>query len=160
MLEQLLKDLKSGDIEQKAATAVALAKLGDQRAVEPLIKALSDKDTGVQYAVVTALGALGDPRAVQPLLAVLRRTPGDTWVDQAAGLALGRLGVEAVPELMVALADKQENILVRAWAARALGTIGDKRAVALLKETLLDENAHVQEASAEGLEQLEYLQKL
>jgi len=44
-----------------------LARLQDERSVEPLIKALSDEDWRVRQKVAWALGMIGDARALVPL---------------------------------------------------------------------------------------------
>ena len=50
-----------------------LARIGDERAIEPLIAALKDQDWRVRQKAAWALGYLGDPRALAPL----RRALGD-----------------------------------------------------------------------------------
>jgi len=71
-------------------------------------------------------------------------------LDQIAGLALGSLGPAAVGPLIAALADPAEATLVRAYAARGLGEIGDRQACQPLVDALADHNSHVQGAAAEG----------
>jgi len=50
----------------------ALARMGDERVVDPIIFALSDEDWRVRQKAAWALGFLGDPRAILPLRHALR----------------------------------------------------------------------------------------
>ncbi|MEM4390105.1 MAG: HEAT repeat domain-containing protein [Candidatus Micrarchaeia archaeon] len=90
-------------------------------------------------------------QAVEAFLAELKNK--DPWIRHNAVEALGRLGLkhdvvrEAVPELIEALADP----LLRADVARALGMIGDERAVPALIECLNDGNREVRGNATEAL---------
>ena len=57
-----------------------------------------------------------------------------------------------VEGLIRALKDKDRH--VRSWAARALGEIGDKRAVGPLIKALRDKDSGVREYAAEALEKI------
>ena len=68
----LLQALGYGeDSDVPTAAAVALATIGDPRAVEPLIAALRDPEYEVREAAAAALGTFG-ARAVEPLIAALK----------------------------------------------------------------------------------------
>ena len=72
--------------------AIALGKIGDERAVLPLIESLGDNHTWSGNPQLLALGALGDTRAIDPLHAVL----GDEYqeVRKAAAGALDLIDEE------------------------------------------------------------------
>ena len=76
---------------------MALANLGDRRALQPLIALLKDKDAWVRYSAAKALGELGDRRAIGPLESLL--DDEDVNVRRAATEALAglRAGGEAKP---------------------------------------------------------------
>ncbi len=59
--------LTDEDPSRRWKAAEMLARLEDERAVEPLIQALSDEDWRVRQKVAWALGRIGDPRALGPL---------------------------------------------------------------------------------------------
>jgi HEAT repeat protein len=59
--------LKEADPSRRWKAAESLARLGDNRAVDPLIDALSDDDWRVRQKAAWALGQIGDPRALLPL---------------------------------------------------------------------------------------------
>ena len=59
--------LKDEDPSSRWKAAEALARMGDERAVEALILALSDEDWRVRQKAAWALGRIGDPLALVPL---------------------------------------------------------------------------------------------
>jgi HEAT repeat protein len=71
------------------AIIVALAKIGDPRAVGVLISTLYDESRPVREIAAEALGEMGDPRAIEPLIEV--RDDEDFPNDNVAA-ALGKLG--------------------------------------------------------------------
>ena len=115
----LLKTGECGDVRfnVRAEAAKALGQLGDARAVEPLMASLADDDGATRTSALEALGRLGDQRAVEPLLAELeplRRAPtvsGSAPADPAA----------------------RWLAIYRYYVIRALGKLGDPRAVSLLE---------------------------
>jgi HEAT repeat protein len=158
------------------AAAEALGEIGDPRAVEPLIAALKDKDEYVRKAAAIALGEIGDPRAVEPLTNALQY--GGPELRKAAAEALDKLGwlpdegangaaywvvknewarcvkigEPALVPLTAALKDLKED--VRRAAARALGEIGESKAVESLAAALNDEDSNVRLAIADALGKL------
>lgn len=68
-----LERLREGDVAQRWKAAESLARLGDERGIEPLINALSDEDWRVRQKSAWALGYLGDPRALGPLRMAMRQ---------------------------------------------------------------------------------------
>ncbi|MCG2795595.1 MAG: HEAT repeat domain-containing protein [Actinomycetia bacterium] len=101
-----------------------------------------------------ALGEIGDPRAVEPLVRSMgikygwRVLPGLDLMDYGGAYhtkeardALVRIGEPAVEPLVPLLRDKES--IVRDEAARALGEIGDPRAVEALIGALGDKDWHV-----------------
>lgn len=108
--------------------AALLGRLRDPRATEALLAvAQNGADEGLSHAAALALGEQGDVRAVQPLIEALYNSDFGTRA-QAAEM-LGRLrSRQAVDALIrMALTDGQPG--PRWQAMRALGQIGDARAV-------------------------------
>jgi HEAT repeat protein len=71
-LEYFLRMLKDENPGKRWKAAESLARIGDDRAVEPLITALDDEDWRVRQKSAWALGYLGDPRALGPLRHALK----------------------------------------------------------------------------------------
>ena len=99
-----------------------------------------------------ALGEIGDSRSVEPLISALKREGPE--VRQAIVEALVKIGEPAVEPLIDALSHENSNI--RKDAVQALGAIKDPRAAeALITIVLEDKDAHVQQAAAHALEEME-----
>ncbi len=176
-VEPLVAAFGAGDQDTRKDAARTLGRIGDARAVEPLVAALRDRGQGVlERTYVTealvaigapgvgplmaafgagdrdtrkdaarTLGRIGDARAVEPLVAALRDR--DQAIRRSATDALVKIGTPAVDSLIAAFKDPD----VRKYAARALGRIGDPRALPPLSVGLKDERGAVRLAAAEGL---------
>ena len=66
--------------------AIALAKIGDERAIEPLIRFLKEGSVNIRLNAARTLGELGDKRAVTPLTEALKDHDYDVCVAVAIGL--------------------------------------------------------------------------
>lgn len=140
-----------------AAAAYALGTIGDRRAVEPLIAVAQDhgRDWLIRGQAIWALGELGDERAFNVVLGALD-DPGcepealgalggfrderalevfaryyrhpSSFLRQQAIIGLREHGGPAAVPFLVALLHDRDDV-VRGFAARALGWIGDARAV-------------------------------
>jgi len=147
-VEPLCKGVGDAAIRVRQTAVKALVQIGDTRAVEPLCNALKDPFLNIAEVSATALGRIGDARSVEPLCNVFKVK--DWKLRKAAAGALGQIGdTRAVGPLCNAI--KHTTISVRmgenvdvAWefkkiegdqlaarkaAAKALGQIGDDRAV-------------------------------
>ncbi len=113
--------------------------------ITSLIQNLNNNDLLVRLNAIEALGDARDARAVEPLVAAL----GDESCGCAASNALVKIGNTSVEPLIVAL--KDENMIVRRNAAKALGEMKDARAVEPLIATLKDEDATVRWQAAKAL---------
>jgi HEAT repeat protein len=129
-VEPLLAALNDKNSAIRGRAAAALGQIGDARVVEPLLAALNDQDSAVRERAARALGRIGDARAVEPLLAALndQDRPERSCSEQK---------FPSVEPLLAALND-QGSSAVRRAAARALGQIGDARAVEPLLTMLKD----------------------
>ncbi len=128
--------------------AYALGKTRSRTAAVSLGELLArEKKDGVRGAIVVALGDIGDQWSVVTLAQVLRpelaaptakkrrKKKENLLVMRAAAHSLGQIGNRtAVPALLAALQDQEEESDVRREAATALGMIGDKSALPALKE--------------------------
>lgn len=141
----------------RVAAAAALGRIGSDGPVEALIVALKYPDSSdVHSAVAEALAKIGDARAVDPLVGALVGADSNSFVLEAAALALGEMGergelgdADAVESLIAALGDEIREVC-RA-AAEALGRVGDSAAIESLIAALEDPDAGAGEAATEAL---------
>ena len=147
-LLDVLRHSPDKNIRAGAADVLDWADSEDVR--EALRAALEDPDEDVRHMAVWSLGRLGDLRALDMLLAE-RANPriGDEPAD-----TLARMGSEAVPQLIAALADSARPAYQRVNAARALCLIGDNRTVEPLIVALYDDDEDVRAAAASALRDL------
>jgi HEAT repeat protein len=163
--EALIGALQDKDITVREYATVALAAMGDPGSFGPLMQALEDTAPAVRWNAAAGLGQMKDARAIPLLLSAMKDQDdrvrsaaqtallcfaGDSKVadyflaaltDKAphirsmAVFMLERVdGKYSVVALIGALEDK--NDIVRGDAVRALGGLGDARAVAPLVEAL------------------------
>jgi len=142
-IEPLAKALRDGDWQVREVAVEALGQVGSP-AVELLVKLLRDWDVR-KYAIL-ALGKIRDERVLDPLMTQLRN---DEFKDDAIS-ALADLGMPAVPRLVAALRDKDEN--VRKSAVLALGRIKSGEAVDPLIEMTKDQDWFIRLTAAAALE--------
>ena len=88
-----------------------------------IIDSLSSSDKSVRQIAAEALGVVGNAETVEPLVKLLGDS--DKGIRQTTLDSLEKLGKPAVPQLIEALDDKK----IRKYVARALGEIGDKKAI-------------------------------
>jgi HEAT repeat protein len=125
----LLAGLANWDKWARPRAAIALAQLGDVRAVKPLIATLKEGGvSGRDYWAVIALGNLGDPRGLESLIVTLK-TYDQRVMREAAADALGELGDRrAIDALIGTFRNPQENPDVCTAAAQALKRLGGPEA--------------------------------
>ena len=139
---------------------IALKRIGDARAIEPMIEVVENEAWEIKRHAIEFLGTMQDRRAVRPLVTLLRfwGQIGKGWPPEweAPPLLMESLKAmgEAVLETSVQMLQDKDPSLRKA-AARALGELGDSRAVTPLITALGDEGNHeVWEAVAVSLRRL------
>jgi HEAT repeat protein len=121
--------------ELREAYRAAIRAAGE-RALETLQERLASKVPEVAAAAAEFLGLTGSPQAVQLLIGISRHA--DERVREAALLGLAELGGREVSRpAMPAL--KDESVLVRTAAARAIAAAGDAGATTVLIRRLEQE---------------------
>jgi len=144
-IEPLAKALRDGDWQVREVAVEAMGQVGSP-AVEMLLKLLRDWE--VRKCAILALGKIRDERVLDPLMLQLRN---DEFKDDAIN-ALVELGAPAMPRLIAALRDKDEN--VRKSAVLALGRIKNCEAIAPLIEMLGDQDWFTRLTAAAALESI------
>jgi bilin biosynthesis protein len=138
-------DTKMATIEFGKPNVEELARIRD---VDGLVQALQyKKDWEVRRDAAMALGKIKDERAVQPLEYAL--VDKAEHVRRSAVKALTSMGMADPAVLKHFLSD--ESVLVRWETTRALGELGDPRAVEPLLEALEDERVYVRRGAAWAL---------
>jgi HEAT repeat protein len=129
VLAPLMAALKSPDWIVRMHAAKALGRIQDPNAVAPLVPLLQDSVKAVREETSTALAAIGEA-ALSSLLTALTHTE---WLVRLHAVeALGKTrSPEAVNPLLSVLFNDRDRA-VREDAIRALGQIGDPRAVEFL----------------------------
>jgi HEAT repeat protein len=129
VLTPLIVALASQDWIVRMHAAKALGRIQDPEAVEPLVPLLQDKVKAVREEASTALAAIGEA-ALSSLLSALTHVE---WVVRLHAVeALGKTrSAEAVAPLLSVLFNDRDRA-VREDVVRALGQIGDARAVEFL----------------------------
>ena len=114
-----------------------LVEFEDERAIEPLIEIV--KDPGRNFmgvnAACSALGEFGDPRAIEPLVELIKRinrASAPTTGAGSASFALAKIGEEAVEPLIDLLGEEYLDPRQIRYTIRALGEIGDPKAIEAL----------------------------
>jgi HEAT repeat protein len=144
-VDELIKQLQSGDNDARRAAAKALGEGGaeSKAAVPALIKALKDRDTFVRRFSAQALGEIGPDAqsAVRPLTAAVDDAKKE--VQSAAGAALGKLGPSGIESLIGILSDNGKDTAIRRQAIASLGDLGPAAhsAVPALTEVLKEKTA-------------------
>ncbi|WP_254940256.1 HEAT repeat domain-containing protein [Cyanobium sp. Morenito 9A2] len=120
--------------------------------IETLIREVREADSALSLLQTTRrLAAAAHPEAVPCLVEVLGFNNPGAAVAAVDGLIA--IGEPAVEPLLANL--DEHNYGARAWAVRALATIGDVRGLGLLEEALgQDIGPSVRRAAAKGLGQL------
>ena len=151
-VETLLRDLADDKAAVRADAAYDLSFLPSERSLPALVGAAADPDARVREIAASGLGRLGDDRG----LGALGRLLGDPVpaVRSAAVDALVLFAGRAVP-LLLDVVDRmtvEEPAGLRLESAlRALGRVGDDRAVAPLSAALRGGGSFARAAAARAL---------
>lgn len=126
---RLLPLLRDRDPGCRAAAVFALGTLQDTRATAPLLRCLRDRDPWVRALACFALRALGDLRATPALLAIARDPAHDAPLPARFPPACAQ---EVVRDYFNG-GYTEYGFSLRVAAVRALGGLGDLRAVPALR---------------------------
>ncbi len=129
-IKGLIDELKEGDIEERAESAMALGVLEAEEAVGALVDSLDDESDLVVSNAALALGHIGSDEVMGSLL---DRLDHESWeVRHDAAIALGEIGTPDAEDELLELLDDEE-MEVRQKAVEALGKVGDEETLEELK---------------------------
>ena len=136
---------------RRADATARLRAVQASRSPQELTDALDDPSPEVVRAAIGRLAELEGPRAADPLQ--VRMLDADLSLVADFAKALKRIGAGGVVEAAIA-ALGDERYSRRLAAVRALGALGDRRAVAHVRTKLNDDVAGVRAAALDALAQL------
>ncbi len=142
--------VREQDVEARTAMMGALVVLGGDELLRAVARSLRSADAAVVAGAARVLAAVGDRRVVPNLVEAFRTD--DVVVGAAVAEALGRLGDPVVFPWLAAAAD--QGFCVES-ACRALGRIGDRRAVPVLRRFVDDDDRRIRLAAREALQRFE-----
>jgi HEAT repeat protein len=142
----LVEQLGHEHFKVRVGAAFGLGKLRDPAAVQALAKALGDDRKEVRVEAAVALGKIGDPSAVDALAGALGDAKAE--VRAAAAAALARIGGEPATATLLRALRKEDT---RLCAVRALGDLGEARAVDALVGMLGNPDLWVRADAAQAL---------
>gem|GEM_PF-1368847 len=139
---------RTGDPELDYWKQYVLEGMGD-RVLEGCLETLrKEEDLSTRIASLCTLRQIKDARAVYPLI----RLMADERLGYVACFVVAQMGEAAVEPLLLSLAD--DNPVIRARAATALGEIGFSRVVRPLQDLLADRDPEVRRAAEQAIRKI------
>lgn len=129
VMAPLVAALKNTDWIVRMHAAKAMGRIKNPGSIDPLIPLLQDKVKAVREEATAALAAIGD-LAIPSLLSAL--THSDWLVRLHAVEALGKMRSAAAVEPLLSVLFNDHDAAIREDVVRALGQIGDSRALEFL----------------------------
>ncbi|MFW9898720.1 MAG: HEAT repeat domain-containing protein [Candidatus Thorarchaeota archaeon] len=161
IIESLKKALTSNDDRLKMYAAESLGYLNETSSANILLEMLNSSSKLVRIRVIQALGNLRNKRAIFPLIENLGLGSFDVW-EYALDALKKIVNNETLIELLLqALEDTAENNnkidigYLRRGIIKALGELGNERAIALLINALKDWYDWVREEAILALDKIE-----
>jgi HEAT repeat protein len=120
----------------RVLSAQALGKVGSPSALQHLLSALdTNKEPVIRNHIVTSLGNFKDNADLAPKLQSIAANDSSYRARAAALEALGRTkSADALPVLTAAVTSESPDDLLRIYALRSLGFLGNDKAVPLLTD--------------------------
>ncbi len=159
---QVRSMLADTDSRVRSASASLAAALADAEAVTVLLDRLAAEDcSSVRLAILKSLGQLQDARALPTVLAELQSRSEESAAAASAALAkiagnkplTGPQRTEAIKALLDRYCQAGTGVSesLRESLLKAMGAVGDKDFLPVLREALKDSGATIRLAAVEGL---------
>jgi HEAT repeat protein len=133
--------------DMKTKIVCRIREIYDKTVGRYILECLQSDDLAVKRNAMTFLGWMGDVQAIDALVAAYDETSKEEIVA-----AFIRMQREGVPKLLAVVHHAPDSL--REGIARALGEIGDRKAVHGLSALASDRNGHVRQSAAFALGQL------
>jgi HEAT repeat protein len=151
VVELLIEQLDSEDLETKQASIMALGRIGDNRSVPHLVRILG-QNGGLTIVVAGALAKIGDRQAFDALLEMIGHP--DAAVRQSIIASINSLGHPEMAKRAVEIL-RDPNPFKRESAVKIAGYFGYDECVELLLECCKDPEESVRRAAIEHLPYLD-----
>ncbi len=149
-IKDLVLALQDADWWVQARAADALGTLGGPRVVEAVLGLMDHPDCHVRRYAIEILNSIPDPRAAHRLIQAL--DDPDWWVRERAIDALAKTGDAQAVEPLIRLL--QSDARAAPLCARALGALGDPRAIEALSLAAAASDGETRKAGIEALHNL------
>jgi bilin biosynthesis protein len=166
-IAQLMAALGEEDVVYRRAAVKTLGAIGMDAIPAVTEQMLHSENDTVRASCTKAMAqiAVSHPNTTFPLegIEALRQAMEDPYpvVQIASVMSLGEIGMPAVDTLLTAL-KTTDNVAIALTIANTLGSIGDPRAVDVLRELIADESvdSYVRETAQSALPRLEQIMTL
>ncbi len=145
-VKYLLEAVADQDWWVRARASDALGRIGGPRVVDAVLELIRDENEDIRRAAIEILNTCRDERAVDELIKATTDT--DWWVSERAADALAEIGDQKAAPAMVAMLQRGGRGLP--VAIRALGKLGDKRALERILPHIKNPDKHVKGAAIEA----------
>jgi len=145
-VKYLLEAVADQDWWVRARASDALGRIGGPRVVDAVLELIRDDDEDIRRAAIEILNTCKDKRAVDELIKAT--ADSDWWVSERAADALAEIGdPKAVPAILAMLQRGGRGTPI---AIRALGKLGDKRALQKVVPYIKDSDKNIKTAAIEA----------
>jgi bilin biosynthesis protein len=166
-IAQLMAALGEEDVVYRRAAVKTLGAIGMDAIPAVTEQMLHSENDTVRASCTKAMAqiAVSHPNTTFPPegIEALRQAMADSYpvVQIASVMSLGEIGMPAVDTLLTAL-KTTDNVAIALTIANTLGSIGDPRAVDVLRELIADESvdSYVRETAQSALPRLEQIMTL
>jgi bilin biosynthesis protein len=163
-IAQLMSALDDDDVVYRRASVKTLGAIGLDAMPAVIEQMLHHENDTVRASCTKAMAqiAVSHPQAAFPAegIAALRKALEDPYpvVQIASVMSLGEIGMPAVDTLLEVL-KTTDNVAIALTITNTLGSIGDPRAIEVLRELIADESvdSYVRETAASALPRLEQM---
>lgn len=137
----------------------SLGQLRDRRAVDVLIQATRHFNFRVRHKAILALRRIGDRRAIPAFKQAVSATELSMIIS--AIKSLGELGGDNEVTFLISHLDNitseetEKNKAIRKALIRAIGSIGNEKAIPILNAALSDDDQYISKFASEALEKIQ-----
>ncbi len=155
-IDLLIKALKDKDSFVCSAAFTGLARFNDPRIIDPIIEYAESCDKSQWPSVVPILATKGDKKIVKPLYKIFdKATDIDLKINIISILTEDAYKESQTVDLLIG-ALKDSNSKLKISAIKALGDMGDKKAIKHLCDYLTEKDQEICRAADEALAKLGY----